>query len=99
MELVAPKKNLLRLLQRCQGVADKKSTMPVLANVLLSGEGHLLSVAATDLYLSVRGSIEAEVKRAGSVAVPARDVFDRVKHMPDGPIEISVGNGAATSIK
>ena len=99
MELVAPKKNLLRLLQRCQGVADKKSTMPVLANVLLSGEGHLLTVAATDLYLSVRGSIEADVKRAGAVAVPARDMFERVKHMPDGPIEISVGNGAATSIK
>ena len=99
MELVAPKKNLLRLLQRCQGVADKKSTMPVLANVLLSADGNLLNVAATDLYLSVTGSIEAEVKRAGSVAIPARDMFDRVKHMPDGPIQISVGNGAATTVK
>jgi DNA polymerase III subunit beta len=99
MELVAPKKNLLRLLQRCQGVADKKSTMPVLANVLLSAQGNLLQVAATDLYISVSGSIEAEVKRAGAVAVPARDVFERVKHMPDGPIHVSVGNGAATTIK
>ncbi len=99
MELVAPKKNLLRMLQRCQGVADKKSTMPVLANVLLSAEGSALRVAATDLYLAVTGSIEAEVKRAGSVAIPARDMFDRVRHMPDGPIQVSVGNGAATSIK
>lgn len=99
MELVAPKKNLLRLLQRCQGVADKKSTMPVLANVLLSADGNLLNVAATDLYLSVNGSIEAEVQRAGSVALPARDLYERVKHMPDGPIQISVGNGAATVLK
>ena len=99
MELVAPKKNLLRLLQRCQGVADKKSTMPVLANVLLSGQGNLLQVAATDLYISVTGSIEAEISRAGSVAVPARDAFDRVRHMPDGPIQISVSNNAATTIK
>ncbi|MCA9621093.1 MAG: DNA polymerase III subunit beta [Myxococcales bacterium] len=99
MELVAPKKNLLRLLQRCQGVADKKSTMPVLANVLLSAEGNLLRVAATDLYISVSGSTEAEITRAGSVAIPARDMFDRVRHMPDGPISISVGNGAATVVK
>ncbi len=99
MELVAPKKNLLRLLQRCQGVADKKSTMPVLANVLLSGHGSTLQVAATDLYISVNGSIEAEITREGSVAVPARDAFDRVRHMPDGPIQLSVANNAATTIK
>lgn len=99
MELIAPKKNLLRLLQRCQGVADKKSTMPVLANVLLSAQDNLLQVAATDLYISVTGSIEAEIARAGSVAVPARDAFDRVRHMPDGPIQISVASNAATTIK
>jgi len=99
MDLVAPKKNLLRLLQRCQGVADKKSTMPVLANVMLSADGDLITVAATDLYLSVTGSTEAKVAQAGSIALPARDMFDRIKHMPDGPIQISVGNGAATIIK
>jgi DNA polymerase-3 subunit beta len=99
MDLVAPKKNLLRLLQRCQGVADKKSTMPVLANVLLSSDGNLLQVAATDLFLSVNGSLEAEIKRSGSVAVPARDLFERVKAMPDGPIHIVVGNGAQTTIQ
>jgi DNA polymerase III subunit beta len=99
MELVAPKKNLERLLDRCQGVADKKSTMPVLANVLLSAEGNLLRVAATDLYLTVSGSTEAEIKRPGSVALPARDVFDRIKAMPDGPIKISVASGTNTTLQ
>jgi DNA polymerase-3 subunit beta len=80
-------------------VADKKSTMPVLANVLLSGDGDVLRVAATDLYVSVVGSMEAEVTKAGAVAVPARDIFDRIKHMPDGPIHISVGKNVATIIK
>ena len=98
MQLVAPKKNLLRLLARCQGVADKKSTMPVLANVLLSAEDEL-RVAATDLYISVAGSISAEVKKKGSVAVPARDIYERVKAMPEGSIELSVNEGAAMTIK
>lgn len=73
--------------------------MPVLANVHLSAEGNLLHIAATDLYLSMSGAIEAEVKRAGSIAVAARDVFERVRHMPDGPIEITVSGGAATTLK
>jgi DNA polymerase-3 subunit beta len=99
MDLVAPKNSLVSLLRRCQGVADKKSTMPVLANVLLSADDDRLKVAATDLYLSVTGSIEAEISKPGSVAVPARDIFERVKHMPDGPIQITVTDGAAASIK
>lgn len=99
MELVAPKKSLLRLLQRCQGVADKKSTMPVLANVLLSAQEAELRVAATDLYLAVSGTLEAEVKRPGSIAVPARDLFERVRHMPEGPIKVSVTSGAALTLQ
>jgi DNA polymerase III subunit beta len=99
MELVAPKKSLLRLLQRCQGVADKKSTMPVLANVLLSAEDGKLRVAATDLYQAVSGSLDADVSRSGSIAVPARDVYDRVKYMPEGPVKIAVGSSSATTIQ
>jgi DNA polymerase-3 subunit beta len=99
MEIVAPKKNLEKLLFRCQGVADKKSTMPVLANVLLSADGNVLRIAATDLYVTVTGSMEAEVKRAGAVALPARDVHARIQHMPDGPIKISVGANGSTSLQ
>ena len=39
MHVVVSKKDLLRILGRCQGVADKKSTMPVLGNVLLEVDG------------------------------------------------------------
>ena len=99
MDLVAPKKDLLRLVARCQGVADKKSAMPVLANVLLAAEGNVLRVSATDLYLSVLGQTQAEVSKAGSVAVPAKDLLERIKAMPDGPVQISTKDGAQTTLK
>jgi DNA polymerase III subunit beta len=99
MDLVIAKKDLLRLVARCQGVADKKSAMPVLANVLLVAEGNTLRVAATDLYLSVSGQAPAEVSRGGSVAVPAKDLLERVKAMPDGPIQLTAKDGAQTTIK
>ncbi len=99
MDLVIPKKDLLRLVTRCQGVADKKSAMPALANVLLSAEGNALRVAATDLYLAVSGQTHADVATAGSVAVPAKDLLERVKAMPDGPVQIISGEGAQTTLK
>ncbi|UQA61493.1 DNA polymerase III subunit beta [Polyangium aurulentum] len=99
MDLVIAKKDLLRLVARCQGVADKKSAMPVLANVLLAADGNALRVSATDLYLAVSGQTAAEVVSAGSVAVPAKDLLERVKAMPDGPIQVTSREGAQTVIK
>ena len=99
MELVIPKKDLLRLVARCQGVADKKSAMPALANVLLAAQGSTLRASATDLYLSVSGEAAAEVSKPGTVAVAAKDLLERVKAMPEGPVQITAKDSAQTVIK
>lgn len=100
MHAVVSKRDLARILARCQGVADKKSTMPVLGNVLLEArKPSELGVAATDLYLGVSGSISAQVEKAGSVAVGARDLFERVKMMPEGNVAISLSNDGSVTIR
>lgn len=100
MELTVAKKDLLKLVARMQGVAERKSTMPVLANVLLAVDGpNALRLAATDLYLSLLGRIPAEVGKPGSVAVSAKDLFERVKMMPDGPVVIATQDNATTTLK
>jgi DNA polymerase III subunit beta len=100
MHVVATKKDLLRVLGRCQGVADKKSTMPVLGNVLLEVSGpNQLRLAATDLLLAVSGTIRAEVDKGGAIALGARDLFERIKMMPEGQISIATTDGAATTIR
>lgn len=100
MELTVAKKDLLKLVARMQGVAERKSTMPVLANVLLAVDGtNALRLAATDLYLSLLGRIPADVSKPGSVAVSAKDLFERVKMMPDGPIVIATQDNATTTLK
>jgi DNA polymerase-3 subunit beta len=99
MELTVPKKDLLRLVTRMQGVAERKSTMPVLSNVLLAVDGpSALRVAATDLYLALVGRVAVEVSKGGSVAVSAKDLLERVRMMPDGPIHL-VSQDNATTIK
>jgi DNA polymerase III subunit beta len=96
MQVVVNKRDLVRIVARCQGVADKRSTMPMLGNVLVETEGTgLLKLSATDLYLGLTGTITAEVETAGTVAVGARDLFERVKMMPEGEILLSApGQGS-----
>ena len=100
MELTVAKRDLLKIVARMQGVAERKSTMPVLANVLLAVDGpNALRLAATDLYLSLLGRVNADVTKPGSVAVSAKDLFERVKMMPDGPIVIATQDNATTTLK
>jgi DNA polymerase-3 subunit beta len=100
MHVIVSKKDLLPVLDRCQGVADKKSTMPVLGNVLLEvGSPNQLKLSATDLIVAVRGSVNARVEQGGTVAVGARDLVERVRNMPDGEIGISTAGNAATTLR
>ncbi len=100
MQVVVSKKELIRVLARCQGVADKKSTMPVLGNVLLEADAsERLRLAATDLYLSVTGHVPAKVEQPGAIAIGARDLFERVRMMPEGEISITTTDGATTKIQ
>ena len=99
MDFTVAKKDLLKLARRAQAVADKKSTMPVLANVLLDAHDGTVTVSGTDLFLAVQGHAPAEVKRAGSVAVPAQDLFDRVSMMPEGPLRLVSDNGTSTVLR
>jgi DNA polymerase-3 subunit beta len=100
MQVGVSKKDLLRVVARCQGVADKKSTMPVLGNVLLDVNGPgSIRLAATDLNLAVTGQIPAEVQKGGSIAVGARDLFERVKMMPEGLLTIATNEGSGATIR
>jgi len=100
LEISVAKKDLLKLVGRMQAVADRKSTMPVLQNVLFAADGPgAVRLAATDMYLGLIGNVPAEVKKNGSVAIPAKDLFERVKMMPDGPIAITTQDNAQTVLK
>src|ERR1700744_2807158 len=100
MELTVPKKDLLKLVTRMQGVAERKSTMPVLSNVLIAVDGpNALRLAAADLYLAIPGKMPEDVNKGGSKAPPAKDLFKRVKMMPDGPIHTATRDNSTTTLK
>ncbi len=93
MNLTVAKRDLLRAASKMVGVAESKSTMPLLAHVFLTATDSGLRLDATDLYLALRTSIPAEVSKPGTVSVPAKDFVERIKNMADGPIDLSVKDG------
>jgi DNA polymerase-3 subunit beta len=100
MELVISKKNFLRGLSRTHGVADRKSSMPILSNILLTTDSTTsLRFAATDLYLGVAATAPAEITRGGSIAVSARHLFDIVKNLPEGDVHWTVGPNHGAEIR
>jgi DNA polymerase-3 subunit beta len=70
-------------------VTDKKPAMPALGTLLFTATADALRVAATDLYLAISGTTPAEVTEPGSVALPAKDLFERVRAMPEGILQLS----------
>src|SRR6201996_6999058 len=100
MELTVTKKDLLRLVTRMQGVAERKSTMHVLSNVLLAVDGpRAIKLAATDLYIAFSGHRPVDGSEGVSIALPRKDLFDRVNMIPDGPIHVATHDNATTTLK
>jgi DNA polymerase III subunit beta len=83
MEFTVSKTDLLRELSLSQGVVEKKTTIPILSNVLIEAAGDRVTLTATDLELGIRCSCPARVKKEGSGTVPARKLLDYVRLLPD----------------
>jgi DNA polymerase-3 subunit beta len=93
MELVARKADLVRELQFFQQIVERKNTIPILANVLLEGSGNEVTLLATDLEVALRSRAEAAVNKAGSVTLPAKKLYEVVRALPDGDVNIETDRG------
>ncbi|MEE8200001.1 MAG: DNA polymerase III subunit beta [Candidatus Acidoferrales bacterium] len=90
MELTVKKNALLRELQLTQGVVERKTTIPILSNLLLEARGDAVRITGTDLELGVKSSCPAKVKKEGTGTVPARRLFEIVRTLPDADIKLKL---------
>ena len=86
MEFTVSKNDLVRELSLSQGVVEKKTTIPILSNVLLEAAGDRITLTATDLELGIRCSCPARVKKEGAGTIPARRLLDYVRLLPEADI-------------
>lgn len=90
MKVEVTQENLSKALQSVGRVASTRSTLPILANVLLATEGNRLKIAATNLEIAVTHWIGSKVKAEGGITVPARLLSDFVSSLPPGNIQLAI---------
>lgn len=100
MEFKVKKSEFLKGLYLAQSIADRKSTMPVLANTLIRSEGKdAIMCAATDLRITVVAEVKAEVLKEGGMSLPSSKFFEIVKNLPGDEVVLKRQENNRAEIK
>ncbi len=90
MEFVIKQSVLKDELGFVQGIVEKKSTIPVLSNILIESVGeNNIRIVGTDLDVTIRCEAGADIKKAGSMCIQARKLFDIVRLLPDADVHFT----------
>jgi DNA polymerase III subunit beta len=88
MEFRIAADELKKALYRAQGIVERKTTMPILANVLVTAHKTGVTVTAFDLDIGVVSEHPAEVMKPGAVTLSAKYLFDIVQNLPEAQVTI-----------
>ena len=85
MKFSVSRNRLLKSLNYCQGVIEKKSTLPILSNVLIEAKNSSVKITATDLDLiSTNLTNNIKIYTEGSTTTSASVIYDIVRKLPPG---------------
>jgi DNA polymerase III subunit beta len=98
MEFTVRKFDLLQELTLIQGVVERKTTIPILANVLVKAEGGELRIAATDLEIGLKSVCASKTTVPGTVTLPAKRLYEIVRALPDKEIKFKRGEANWVSV-
>lgn len=96
MQLTLERNQFLKALSHAQSVVEKRTTVPILAHVLLEAESGQLRLTSTDLELAIVETVSADIQKAGGTTVSAQLLHDIVRKLKDGStIQLSLENEGA----
>src|SRR5256885_13451941 len=82
MKVITQRDGLAQKLGIVARAVSTRATVQILSGVLLRAEGGRLHLAATDMELSLRSSLDAQIEGEGAVVVPGRLLVDLVRLLP-----------------
>ena len=84
MRFSTKKEDILNELQLLQGIVEKRTTMPILANILVDASKDRVNLIGTDLEVGLKTYFKANVEEEGSITLSGKKIFEIVKSVPDG---------------
>jgi len=99
MHIKCFKNDLLAALQIIFPAISMKTSLPILSNVLLQvSEQGFLNLISTDLEITIKTNIKAEILKSGEITIPAKKLLDITREIGNDEIEIKVNEDAKISI-
>jgi len=88
MKIVLEKNLFQTSLAKIQGIVERRSTIPILSNILITGENNTVDIVATDLEIGVKEITKATIIEKGTICIPARKIYDMVRELSENQLEI-----------
>jgi len=79
---------LIKELAKVQGVGERKSTVPILANALISAEAGKVSMLSTNMEVGILTHVEVDVIEKGKTTASAKLLYDVCREMPEGTLDV-----------
>ena len=85
MKFSVNQQDLQKSLNYCQGVIEKRSTLPILSNILLNASNSKLTITATDLDLIFINEIkDIEIQEEGTTTTTSSILYDIIRKFSSG---------------
>ena len=88
MEIKVNRDELFKSVSKVQSVIEKRSNMPILSMILITTADSNIGISATDLEISLKQTIPAEVMDSGSITISGRKFFEILKESKSSDIHI-----------
>ena len=88
MRLTITRQNLQRGLAAVSASIPGKTTLPVLSNVLIESADSSVWISGTDLDVSIRVRVPAEVEQGGAITAPGRKFLELTRELPEEPVDL-----------
>src|SRR3989442_13055217 len=99
MKFTIAREQLQEGLMAVAAAIPAKTTLPVLANVLVEAAKPGLRLSGTDLDIAVSTTVPAEVDVEGAVTLPAKKLVDIARELPGGPVRVTAAGEARGSLE
>ncbi len=99
MNIIIKRSDFLTGIQSVINASAVRNTLPILSNILLETEKNTLYLSCTDLEITIRSHISAEITASGSITLPAKRLLEIIRELPEKDIHITLNDNHVVTLK
>ncbi len=99
MKVSIEQTELFKAMGRVQSIVERRTTIPILSNVLIEAQDDQLFLRTTDLDIEVLDKVKAVVEIPGSLTVGANTLHEIVRKLPDGSLIQLIGDAGSNQLE